>query len=116
MGHILDLVPNHMGIATSSNVWWADVLENGPSSLYASCFDIDWTPVKVCAALLIAKVTVPAGKVTVLELVPKLSVWATLPMSKVRVRGAVRFVPEVAAMLTSKAALVSRKAKLVSPV
>jgi (1->4)-alpha-D-glucan 1-alpha-D-glucosylmutase len=46
MGHILDLVPNHMGIATNSNVWWADVLENGPSSLYAACFDIDWTPVK----------------------------------------------------------------------
>ncbi len=46
MGHILDLVPNHMGIAKSSNVWWADVLENGPSSLHAACFDIDWTPVK----------------------------------------------------------------------
>jgi (1->4)-alpha-D-glucan 1-alpha-D-glucosylmutase len=46
MGHLLDIVPNHMGIAKSKNAWWADVLENGPSSLYASCFDIDWTPVK----------------------------------------------------------------------
>ncbi len=46
MGHILDMVPNHMGIARSQNPWWADVLENGPSSVYASCFDIDWTPVK----------------------------------------------------------------------
>src|ERR1044071_6821652 len=46
MGHILDMVPNHMGIARSRNTWWTDVLENGPSSVYASCFDIDWTPVK----------------------------------------------------------------------
>ena len=35
MGHILDLVPNHMGIARSANPWWQDVLENGPSSRYA---------------------------------------------------------------------------------
>jgi len=46
MGQLLDVVPNHMGIAKSSNPWWIDVLENGPSSLYASCFDIDWRPVK----------------------------------------------------------------------
>ena len=46
MGHILDLVPNHMGIAKSSNPWWLDVLENGPSSRYASFFDIEWRPVK----------------------------------------------------------------------
>ena len=46
MGHILDLVPNHMGIAQSANQWWQDVLENGPSSRYASLFDIDWHPLK----------------------------------------------------------------------
>jgi (1->4)-alpha-D-glucan 1-alpha-D-glucosylmutase len=46
MGHILDLVPNHMGIAQSANPWWQDVLENGPSSRYASYFDIDWHPLK----------------------------------------------------------------------
>ena len=46
MGQLLDIVPNHMGITRSNNAWWMDVLENGPSSLYASCFDIDWTPVK----------------------------------------------------------------------
>jgi hypothetical protein len=45
MGLILDVVPNHMGIDHSSNVWWMDVLENGPSSVYASYFDIDWHPV-----------------------------------------------------------------------
>jgi (1->4)-alpha-D-glucan 1-alpha-D-glucosylmutase len=46
MGQILDVVPNHMGIAGSTNLWWQDVLENGPSSRYATFFDIDWTPVK----------------------------------------------------------------------
>ncbi len=46
MGQLLDVVPNHMGIAGSANVWWQDVLENGPSSHYATFFDIDWTPVK----------------------------------------------------------------------
>jgi (1->4)-alpha-D-glucan 1-alpha-D-glucosylmutase len=46
MGHVLDLVPNHMGIAKSANPWWLDVLENGPSSRFAHVFDIDWQPVK----------------------------------------------------------------------
>ena len=46
MGQILDVVPNHLGIARSSNPWWQDVLENGPSSHYAHVFDIDWAPVK----------------------------------------------------------------------
>lgn len=35
MGLILDWVPNHMGISGNTNAWWLDVLENGPSSLYA---------------------------------------------------------------------------------
>ncbi|MGD1074799.1 MAG: malto-oligosyltrehalose synthase, partial [Thermodesulfovibrionales bacterium] len=43
MGQILDIVPNHMCI-DSDNVWWMDVLENGPSSYDADLFDIDWTP------------------------------------------------------------------------
>jgi len=46
MGHVLDLVPNHMGIARSANPWWMDVLENGPSSRYAQVFDITWRPLK----------------------------------------------------------------------
>ena len=46
MGHIIDLVPNHMGIAKSANPWWQDVLENGPISRYAEVFDIDWQPLK----------------------------------------------------------------------
>lgn len=46
MGQILDIVPNHMCIEGQGNTFWTDVLENGPSSLYASFFDIDWHPVK----------------------------------------------------------------------
>jgi (1->4)-alpha-D-glucan 1-alpha-D-glucosylmutase len=46
MGQILDIVPNHMCITSKNNTWWMDVLENGPSSMYADFFDIDWMPVK----------------------------------------------------------------------
>ena len=41
LGQVLDVVPNHMAIGSRNRYWW-DVLENGPSSLYASWFDIDW--------------------------------------------------------------------------
>ncbi len=47
MGLLLDIVPNHMCIASDQNHWWMDVLENGPSSQYADYFDIDWKPVKL---------------------------------------------------------------------
>jgi (1->4)-alpha-D-glucan 1-alpha-D-glucosylmutase len=46
MGLLVDVVPNHMGIAQNRNAWWYDVLENGAASHYASYFDIDWRPVK----------------------------------------------------------------------
>ncbi len=46
MGLIMDVVPNHMCIAGSGNLWWNDVMENGPSSSYATFFDIDWRPPK----------------------------------------------------------------------
>jgi (1->4)-alpha-D-glucan 1-alpha-D-glucosylmutase len=46
MGLIADFVPNHMGVDPAANVWWRDVLENGPCSPFADFFDIDWTPVK----------------------------------------------------------------------
>ena len=46
MGQLLDVVPNHMGITQQLNGWWQDVLENGPSSPYASFFDIEWDPLK----------------------------------------------------------------------
>ncbi len=46
MRHVVDFVPNHMGIGTGTNAWWNDVLENGQSSPAARFFDVDWTPVK----------------------------------------------------------------------
>jgi (1->4)-alpha-D-glucan 1-alpha-D-glucosylmutase len=46
LGQILDVVPNHMGVSGNDNVWWNDVLENGPASPYAGYFDIDWYSAK----------------------------------------------------------------------
>ena len=42
MSHVLDTVPNHVGVATNDNAWWNDVLENGRASRYAEYFDIAW--------------------------------------------------------------------------
>lgn len=39
---LIDVVPNHMAIRSADNAWWWDVLENGPSSRYASYFDVEW--------------------------------------------------------------------------
>jgi (1->4)-alpha-D-glucan 1-alpha-D-glucosylmutase len=46
MGQIVDFVPNHMGVGQPLNQWWMDVLENGPSSVHAPYFDIQWKPLK----------------------------------------------------------------------
>jgi len=46
MGHIIDFVPNHMGISKADNAWWLDVLEWGRASPFAGVFDIDWFPAK----------------------------------------------------------------------
>jgi (1->4)-alpha-D-glucan 1-alpha-D-glucosylmutase len=56
MGHVLDIVPNHVGIMGADNAWWMDVLENGQASKYAEFFDIDWSPVSPALA---DKVLVP---------------------------------------------------------
>ncbi|MFB9908469.1 malto-oligosyltrehalose synthase [Allokutzneria oryzae] len=43
MGFVVDIVPNHMGVAKpEANAWWWDVLKHGRESLYAKYFDIDW--------------------------------------------------------------------------
>ena len=43
MGLVVDVVPNHMSIAVpAANRWWWDVLENGPTSVFADHFDITW--------------------------------------------------------------------------
>ncbi|MGV3485104.1 MAG: malto-oligosyltrehalose synthase [Planctomycetaceae bacterium] len=44
MGILLDIVPNHMGINDPGNLYWNDVLENGPAARSAIFFDIDWHP------------------------------------------------------------------------
>lgn len=46
LGQILDIVPNHMCVEGGENPWWQDLLENGPSSVHARTFDVDWDPVK----------------------------------------------------------------------
>ena len=35
MSQILDIVPTHMGVLQSDNLWWDDVVGNGPSSPWA---------------------------------------------------------------------------------
>ncbi|HEX4020303.1 MAG TPA: malto-oligosyltrehalose synthase [Acidobacteriaceae bacterium] len=46
MGFIVDFVPNHMSADPQWNLWWRDLLANGPSSPRAEYFDVDWFPVK----------------------------------------------------------------------
>ena len=46
MGLLIDLVPNHMGIAQNRNARWLDVLADGQASPSAIYFDIDWAPMK----------------------------------------------------------------------
>jgi (1->4)-alpha-D-glucan 1-alpha-D-glucosylmutase len=43
MGVIIDIVPNHMGVAGGGNAWWNDVLARGQASEHARVFDIDWS-------------------------------------------------------------------------
>jgi (1->4)-alpha-D-glucan 1-alpha-D-glucosylmutase len=42
MSHILDMVPNHMGVETNDNHWWNSVLELGKVSPFGKFFDIRW--------------------------------------------------------------------------
>ncbi|HET7341753.1 MAG TPA: malto-oligosyltrehalose synthase [Methylomirabilota bacterium] len=56
MGLLIDLVPNHMGIAGNRNARWLEVLQEGPAAAAATYFDIDWAPVK---AELTGKVLLP---------------------------------------------------------
>ena len=43
MGVLVDIVPNHMGVADpTQNRWWWDLLDLGRSSAYADAFDVDW--------------------------------------------------------------------------
>ncbi|CUR56643.1 Maltooligosyl trehalose synthase [metagenome] len=43
MGVLVDIVPNHVGVATpSEDPWWWDVLKLGRESEHATAFDVDW--------------------------------------------------------------------------
>ncbi|MDI6912460.1 malto-oligosyltrehalose synthase [Nocardioides sp.] len=43
MGVLVDIVPNHVGVATpAANAWWWDLLQHGRASAYADAFDVDW--------------------------------------------------------------------------
>jgi (1->4)-alpha-D-glucan 1-alpha-D-glucosylmutase len=45
LGHVLDIVPNHVSVAppADANAWWWDVLRNGRDSRYARAFDVEWS-------------------------------------------------------------------------
>ena len=43
VGVLVDIVPNHVGVATpKQNLWWWDLLTHGRQSRYAEAFDVDW--------------------------------------------------------------------------
>ncbi len=43
MGVLVDIVPNHVGVATpAETAWWWDLLRLGQDSAYAPAFDVDW--------------------------------------------------------------------------
>ncbi|WP_244309815.1 malto-oligosyltrehalose synthase [Sphingobium fuliginis] len=57
MGIVIDIVPNHMGVAGGENPYWNDVLRLGPDSPYAGWFDIDWQSGPLVLPLLGATLT-----------------------------------------------------------
>ncbi|MBC7725231.1 MAG: malto-oligosyltrehalose synthase [Burkholderiaceae bacterium] len=43
LGVLIDIVPNHVGVATpAQSLWWWDLLTHGTGSRYAEAFDVDW--------------------------------------------------------------------------
>jgi len=53
LGFVVDIVPNHAGIAVpSANPAWWDVLTNGRESAYAPWFDIDWSRDRILVPVL----------------------------------------------------------------
>lgn len=44
IGFVVDVVPNHMGVAVpAANPWWWEVLRDGRDAVHAEYFDIDWS-------------------------------------------------------------------------
>ena len=42
LGIVIDIVPNHLGVASDANPFWWSVLAEGRRSRHAAMFDIDW--------------------------------------------------------------------------
>ena len=43
LGVLVDIVPNHVGVATAPlSVWWWELLTHGRDSRHAEAFDVDW--------------------------------------------------------------------------
>lgn len=43
LGILVDIVPNHMGVASPpQNAWWWSLLKEGRASRYSEAFDVDW--------------------------------------------------------------------------
>ncbi|MRX43114.1 malto-oligosyltrehalose synthase [Agromyces kandeliae] len=43
LGILVDIVPNHVGVADAAqNEWWWSLLQHGPDSPNADAFDVDW--------------------------------------------------------------------------
>ena len=43
LGVLVDIVPNHVGVATAAlSRWWWELLRDGPDSPRAAAFDVDW--------------------------------------------------------------------------
>ncbi|UFS60939.1 malto-oligosyltrehalose synthase [Subtercola endophyticus] len=43
LGVLIDIVPNHVGVATpAESTWWWDLLKHGQLSRFAVAFDVDW--------------------------------------------------------------------------
>ncbi len=68
LGLVVDIVPNHMGIAVpAANPWWWDVLRLGRESPYARFFDIDWDRAPIMVPVLadagaVADLTITGGQ------------------------------------------------------
>ena len=53
LGILIDIVPNHMGVAVPKhNAWWWDLLTHGQESRYAEAFDVDWAAGKLTIPVL----------------------------------------------------------------
>jgi (1->4)-alpha-D-glucan 1-alpha-D-glucosylmutase len=67
LGLVVDIVPNHMGIAVpEANPYWWDVLRLGRESPYARFFDIDWERAPILVPILadsaaVAELTIEHG-------------------------------------------------------